>query len=102
MPPRSAKSRSRSRIHRHPRAGRARRGLVQDQYLRVSQQRVGDAEALAHPQRVLTDTLAGRGAVEADQVEQLVGATSIDAHGLRGDRERLAGPASAVLGRRVE
>ena len=77
-------------------------GLVEDQDLRVAEQRVGEAEALAHAERVLADAPAGRRLVEADELEQLVDALHRHAHGPGGDGERLAAAAAGVLRRRVE
>ena len=46
-------------------------GLVEDQHLGVAEQRVGDAEPLTHPERVLADALVrGRG-IESDELEHL-------------------------------
>ena len=77
-------------------------GLVEDQDLRVAEQRVGEPEALAHAERVLADAPAGRRLVEADELQQLVDAPRRHAHGLGGDGERLAAAAPGVLGRGVE
>ena len=77
-------------------------GLVEDQDLGIAEQRVGEAEALAHAERVLADALAGRGLVEADELQQRVDALRRDAHRLGGDGERLAAAAAGVLRRGVE
>ena len=77
-------------------------GLVEDQDLGVAEQRVGEAEALAHAERVLADTPPGRRVVEADEFQQRVGALRRHAHGVGGDGERLAATAPGVLRRRVE
>ena len=77
-------------------------GLVEDQDLRVAQQRVRDPQPLAHAQRVVAEALARCRAVEADAVEQAVDAARVDAHQLRGDGQRLTAAPAAVLGGRVE
>ena len=46
--------------------------LVEDQHRRVADQGGGDAEALAHPERVVAHPPVGLGLGEADQVEHLV------------------------------
>ena len=65
--------------------------LVEDQHLGVAEQRGADAEALAHPQRVVADAALGR-AVQADPLEHLVGRRAV------GDRAA-ATPAAASPGR---
>ncbi len=77
-------------------------GLVENQDLGVAEQGVGEAEALAHAERVLADALAGRRLVEADEREQRVYALDRHAHRPRGDGERLAAAAPGVLRRGVE
>ena len=77
-------------------------GLVEDQHLGVAEQRVGEAESLAHAERVLADPPPRRRLVETDELEQLVDALRRHAHRLRGDGERLAAAAPGVLRRRVE
>ena len=63
--------------------------LVEDQHARVAEQRVRDAEPLAHAERVGADALARRRAREADAVEQLVDLAAVDA-------EHLGATASSV------
>ena len=77
-------------------------GLVEDQGLGVAEQCVGEAQALAHAERVLADTPPGRRFVEADELQQRVDALRRHAHGVGGDGERLAAAAPGVLGGRVE
>jgi len=77
-------------------------GLVEDQDLGVAEERVGEAEALAHAERVLADPPPGRRLVEADDIEQRVDALRRNAHGLRRDGERLAAAAPDVLSGGVE
>ena len=74
VPPRSAKSRSRPRIQRMPSGSSPLAGSSRISDLGIAEQRVGDAQALAHAQRVLAHALAGGRAVEADELEQLVDA----------------------------
>ena len=54
--------------------GRARGRLVEDQHARVTEQRRGDAEPLAHAERVVADPPAGLVRRQADQVQHLVDA----------------------------
>src|SRR5215210_3129820 len=70
--------------------------------LGVAQQRVGEAQAPAHAERVLADPPPSRRLVEADELQQRFDALRRHAHGLRGDGERLAAAAPGVLRRRVE
>ena len=102
MPPRSAKLRSRPAHPAHAFRIEAVGGLVEDQDLGVAEQCVGEAQALAHAERVLADTPPGRRLVEADELQQRVDALRRHAHGVGGDGERLAAAAPGVLGGRVE
>ena len=61
-------------------------GLVEDQHLRIAEQRVGDPEPLAHAERVLRDALARRARVEVDELEHLIHARVRDSEQLRGER----------------
>ena len=85
-----------------PSGSRAVDGLVEDQDLGVAEQCVGEAQALAHAQRVLADPPPGRRRIEADEFQQRVDALRRHAHRLSGDGERLAAAAPGVLGGRVE
>ena len=77
----------------------AERGVVQDDELRLLEQDVGQAEALAHAARVLHDGLVG-GVLELDHVEQLgdarVGVGARDAVELGGEAEVLCAGQVAV------
>jgi hypothetical protein len=77
-------------------------GLVEDEDLGVAEQRVREAEALAHAERVLADSPPGRRLVEADELEHFVDAPRRYADGVGGDGEGLAAPAPGVLRRRVQ
>ena len=77
-------------------------GLVEDQHLRVAEQRVGEPEALAHAERVLADPPSRSRLVETDEFQQRVDALHRHAHHLGGHGERLAAAAAGVLRRRVE
>ena len=76
--------------------------LVQDQHRRVADQGGGDAEALAHAERVVAHPPVGLGLGEADQLEQLGDPGGRDAHDLLGDGQDLAAGAAGVLGGGVE
>src|SRR4051812_37322713 len=69
-------------------------GLVEDQYLRVAEQRMGEPEALAHAERVLADPSPRRRLVETDEFQQRVDALHRHAHDLGGHGERLAAAAA--------
>ena len=86
----------------HPLRVEAVGGLVEDQHLGVAEQRVREAEPLAHAERVLTDPPPGCRLVEADELQQRVDALRRHADGLRGDGERLAAAAPGVLRGGVE
>ena len=75
--------------------------LVEQEHLRVAEQRGGDAEPLPHAERVPLDPTAG-GAGEADLLEHLVDAADADAVGPGGDAQVVAAPAAGVHGARVE
>ena len=77
-------------------------GLVEDQDLRVAQQSAGDAEALAHPERVVAQPAARLVRRQADEREHLVDAGARSADGDRSEREGLATRAARVLGGCVE
>src|SRR4051794_5946333 len=63
---------------------------------------MGEAQALAHAERVLADPSPGRGFVEPDQLQHRVDALSRHAHGAGGDGKRLVAASSRVLGRGVK
>jgi len=71
--------------------------LVEDQHPRVAEQRGGDAEALAHAERIVAHAALGLGRGQADQLEHLVDALAGQAHGVGGDAEDLAAGAARVL-----
>ena len=76
-------------------------GLVEDQHSRVGQQRRGDAQALAHPQRERAGGLVGH-LGQADRCEHLVHASRPDAdRGTEGEQV-VAGAAAAVDGLGIE
>ena len=103
MPPRSAKSRSSPRIQRDALGVEAVGGLVEDQHLGVAEQRVREPEPLAHAERVLAHALARGRACRARRASSSSSTRrSVDADHLRGDGERLAPAAAAVLGGGVE
>ena len=77
-------------------------GLVEDQHLGVADQGGGDAEPLAHPQRVVADPSGRLGGGEADDLQHLLHAVAGKAHVLLGDGEDLAAGATGVLGGGVE
>ena len=76
--------------------------LVEDQHLGLADQRGGDAEPLAHAERVVADPATGLVLGEADPVEHLLDAELGQAHRALGDREDLPAGAAGVLGRGVE
>ena len=75
--------------------------LVEQEHLRVAEQRGGDAEPLPHPERVALDPPTG-GAGEAHLLDDLVDAAHADAVGARGDAQVVATAATGVHGARVE
>jgi hypothetical protein len=77
-------------------------GLVEDQHLRLPDQRGRNAEPLAHAERVVADPTVRLGVGEADQLEHLGNATSRQAHHPLGDREDLATGPAGVLRRCVQ
>ena len=77
-------------------------GLVEDQDARVAEERVGDAEPLAHAEGVVPEPAPGLGGRQRDELEHLVDPRPGQAHGLGADREDLAAGAAVVLRRRVE
>ena len=77
-------------------------GLVEDQHLRVAEQRVGDAEPLAHAERVVADALLGGRLRETDALEQLVDPRAWHAEDVARRREHLAAGTAGVLRRGVE
>ena len=78
-------------------------GLVEDQHLRVAEQRVREPEPLAHAERVLAHALARRRTCRARRASSSSSTRAgVDAHHLGGDGERLAAAAARVLGARVE
>ena len=79
MPPRLGEVAEQAAHPAHALGVEAVGGLVEDQHLRVAEQRVGDPEPLAHAERVLADALARGRAVEADQLQHLVDAAAPDA-----------------------
>ena len=70
VPPRSANAAQQPAHPAHALRIEAVGGLVEDQDLRVAEQRVGEPEALAHAERVLADPPPGRRLVEADELQQ--------------------------------
>jgi carbon monoxide dehydrogenase subunit G len=72
-------------------------GLVEHDDLRVAEQRVGDAEALAHSERELPRTFP-RSRVEADELEQLGDPALRDAVSLREREQVVVGRAAGVHG----
>ena len=76
--------------------------LVEDQDARVAEQRVGDAESLAHAEGVVPEPAPRLGRRQRDQLEHLVDPRPRQAHGLGADREDLAAGAAVVLRRGVE
>ena len=77
-------------------------GLVEDQHLGVAEQRLRDAEALAHAERVVAHPAVGLVVGEADQLEHLLDAALGQAHGALHQGEDLAAGAAGVLGGGVE
>ena len=75
--------------------------LVQDQRLRVAEQRRRDAEPLAHAERELARPLAGH-LVQADEVDHLVDAALRDAVRLREGEQVVVGRAAGVDGPRLQ
>ena len=83
--------------------------LVEDQHGRVTHERVGDAEALAHAQRVVAHPPLGLGAGETDQLQHLLDALACrrpcsrrTAAAPRGRCGRRAGPRRPAGRRRGE
>jgi hypothetical protein len=76
--------------------------FVEDEHGRVTHERVGDAQALAHAQRVVAHAPLGLGAGEADQLQHLLDALHADAHALGGQPQHLTAGAAGVLGRGVQ
>ena len=64
-------------------------GLVEDQRVRVPQQRAGQREALAHPERVGAHRPAGRRG-ELDELHKLVHPAEIDPCGQRQHAQMVA------------
>jgi hypothetical protein len=77
-------------------------GLVEDEHLRVTDQRGRDAEPLPHAERVVAHTAARLLVAEADQVEHLVDAGRLDPHRALGEGQDLPAGAAGVLGRGVK
>ena len=77
-------------------------GLVEDQDARLADQRLGDAEALAHAERVVADALLRRVRRQADALEQLGHAAAVDAEHVGRQAQHLAAAAAGVLGGGVE
>ena len=78
-------------------------GLVEDEHLGVTEQGVGDAEALPHAQGVVAHSAAGFTIGEADQLEHLLDPRSRAGPSSCGaTREDLAAGAAGVLGGGVE
>ena len=78
------------------------RRLVEDEDLGVAEQRMGDAEALTHAERVIPDPLLGGARVEPDEREHLLDAPAVDADQLCGQGERFGAAPAAVLGGGIE
>ena len=76
--------------------------LVEDEHGRVTHERIGDAQALAHAQRVVAHAPLGLGAGETDQLQHLLDALHADAHALGGQSQHLAAGAAGVLGGGVQ
>ena len=76
--------------------------LVEDQHLRVADQRGGDPEALPHAQRVVAHAATCLGRRQADPLQHLVHPAAGQAHHPLGEREDLAAGAARVLGGGVE
>ena len=76
--------------------------LVEDEHLGVAEQRVGDAEPLAHAEGVVAHPAVRLLLGEADELDHLVDAVPPDAHEDRAERQHLAAGAAGVLGGRVE
>jgi hypothetical protein len=77
-------------------------GLVEDEHLGVAEQRMRDAQPLAHAERVRADALSRGLARQADVVEDRGHAVAPHAERHRGNGERLFAGPSAVLRRGVE
>ena len=76
-------------------------GFVEDQGVRVAQERGGDAESLPHTEREAARTLVGDGG-DAGQLDDLVDAAAADPVGRRHDPQVVAGRAAGVHGLGVE
>ena len=76
--------------------------LVEDQDRRVTQEGVGDPEALAHAEGVVAQPSSGFDRAEGDPLEHLVDPVPGQPHGLGADGEDLAAGAAGVLGGGVE
>ena len=76
--------------------------LVEDQHARVAEQRVGDAEALAHAERVVAHAAPASAGVRP--TSSSISSTRVrrQTHRRGADREHLAAGAARVLGRGVE
>ena len=99
MPPRSAKSRSRPRIQRMPSGSRPLAGSSRISTSRVAEQRVREAEPLAHAERVLAHPLAWPRACPARRASSSSSTrASRHAHHQGADGQRLAAAAAGVLG----
>ena len=77
------------------------RRLIEDQHTGVAEERIGQAEALAHAERESADLAAGD-VGEADRAERLVDAGCRDARGVRVDLQMPRGAAAGVEARRLE
>jgi hypothetical protein len=88
----------RRRAGERPGRGEAVGGLVEDQHLRVSEERGGDTEPLAHAEGVVAHPALGLGGGQAHELEHLVDPRSGQAHGGGSDREDLAAGPAGVLG----
>ena len=76
--------------------------LVEDQHLRLADQRGRDAEALPHPEGVVANPPGRLLWREADQGEHFLNAAAGETHEPLGDGEDLPAGATGVLGGRVE
>ncbi|VFA81503.1 Uncharacterised protein [Gordonia paraffinivorans] len=76
--------------------------LVEDEDLRVAQQRGRDTETLPHAEGVVADSSPGFFRCEADQFEHLVDTLGADAHGHGGQPQDLGAGPAGVLRRGVE
>ena len=77
------------------------RRLVEDEQLRVAEQRAGDAQALAHAERVGLDPAAG-GTRQLDLLEHLVDPPLRDPAGRRQHAKVVAAAPRRVVGRRLQ